>query len=639
MNKIQSFGAVFALFVWCYGANAAIFQANPGNYRSLLSNLQAGDILELEAGTYPDGLPISGRNGTAGNRIIIRGPASGNPAVLTGRACCNTIQIEDSSYIDISNLKIDGQSIAGIDGVNSRGITHHITLSDLLIVGHGFDQSDVGISTKGTAWNWIIRRCRIIAAGTGMYLGNSPGNFPFVAGLIENNLILDTIGYNIQIKQQNPRPTNIGLPTGVNRTIIRNNVFSKKNNASSGAASRPNLLVGHLPLSGDGQDDVYDIYGNFFYENPSESLFQGEGNIGLYGNLFVTSSGNAISIRPHKDVPREVLVFQNTVVASGTGIRITGGNSAFSQRAVGNAVFAATPVNAADQADNITDGYSAANNYLTAPFAAIGQLDLYPLAGTLNGQSLVTTSFTGYTDWELDFDGQTRDQTIRGAYGTDGQNPGWQLALDIKPANGSGSAPIVTLSASPASVTTGGNVTLSWSSPAADSCVASGDWSGNKAISGSESTGPLTQVSAYTLTCSNSFGSDFKTVTIQVNPVDPAPTIDFQANPDTVAYDGFTTLSWTASNATSCTASGDWSGNKNVIDSESVGPLQTNSSFTQTCTGAGGQSSRTLMVTVQDPPGPAPAPPPAAGSGGGGSGLSLLLLLLGVTGWAQTRPA
>ncbi len=57
---------------------------------------------------------------------------------------------------------------------------------------------------------------------------------------------------------------------------------------------RPNVLVGHFPLEGPGVDDDYAIYGNFFYQNRDEALFQGEGNVALYGNLFVNEYGDAI---------------------------------------------------------------------------------------------------------------------------------------------------------------------------------------------------------------------------------------------------------------------------------------------------------------------------------------------------------
>jgi hypothetical protein len=254
-----------------------------------------------------------------------------------------------------------------------------------------------------------------------------------VAGLIEYNVVLDTIGYNLEIKHQNPRPTGIGLPTGVNRTIIRHNVFSKANTPIGQVQeAQPNVLVGHLPLSGEGQDDTYEIYGNFFYENPTEALFQGEGNIGLYANLFVTSSGDAINIMPHNAVPRQVTVFQNTVIAAGSGISVSGGNPNFTQRIIANAVFADTPIQGPNKVANITAPYGSAHLYVNDPYGPIGELDLYPLPGMLTGTLIDTSALTGYTDWTRDFNASVRNQAFRGAYSGEGSNPGWQLALAMK---------------------------------------------------------------------------------------------------------------------------------------------------------------------------------------------------------------
>ena len=55
---------------------------------------------------------------------------------------------------------------------------------------------------------------------------------------------------------------------------------------------------------GRGAEDDYAIYGNFFYQNRNEALFQGEGNVALYGNLFVNDYGDAVRIQPHNDIPR-----------------------------------------------------------------------------------------------------------------------------------------------------------------------------------------------------------------------------------------------------------------------------------------------------------------------------------------------
>lgn len=224
----------------------------------------------------------------------------------------------------------------------------------------------VGISTKHPAWNWVIRRNTIVGAGTGLYLGNSDGTAEFVGGLIEHNLILDSIGYDAQIKHQSSRATALGISASA-ETIIRHNVFSKAQGYSTGADARPTLLVGHWPLTGAGSTDRYLIYGNLFYQNPSEALFQGEGNIALYANLFLNRDGPAIHIQPHNDRPRTVEVFWNTVVATTTGVQVTGGEAGYVQRVRLNAVFSGQPLSGGVQSDNVWDLFTAAGGYLVDP--------------------------------------------------------------------------------------------------------------------------------------------------------------------------------------------------------------------------------------------------------------------------------
>lgn len=80
--------------------------------------------------------------------------------------------------------------------------------------------------------------------------------------------------------------------------------------------------------------------------------------------------------------------------------------------------------------------------------------------------------------------------------------------------------PSAALSSSQTSIARGQKVTLTWSSQNADSCAASGDWSGDKAASGgSEEVGPLRKDSSYTLTCSGGGKTDAKTATVTAGPV------------------------------------------------------------------------------------------------------------------------
>jgi hypothetical protein len=412
--------------------HATNISANPTNYRTMLANLKPGDTLVLAKGTYLSGLTIRGKFGTSTSPITVLGPAD-KGAVFKANACCNTVQLENVAHVRIQNLTLDGAGTNGPFGVDARGSTHHVTIENLNIVKYGGNQQIVGISTKGPAWDWVIRGNRIVGAGTGMYLGQSNGTAPFVRGVIEYNTVLDTLGYNMQIKHQVARPTGIGLPTGDSRTIIRHNVWSKGSNSASGDMARPNVLVGHFPVSGMGSNDRYEIYGNFFFGNPTEALFQGEGNLVVHDNIFVNASGSAIHIQPHHDKPRAVTVYHNTVVASGEGILVYGGDSAYRQAISANSVFAGSTIFGPNQTYNVTGTYAAATNYFNAPHAPIGTLDLYPKQGKLAGMAISLTSFSAYQDGARDFNGKARVGAIRGAYEGEGANPGWKLALSRKP--------------------------------------------------------------------------------------------------------------------------------------------------------------------------------------------------------------
>jgi hypothetical protein len=386
----------------------------------------------------PPGLPIFNLSGTATAPITITGQASGPLPVLLGRDTHNTIRLSNASHIVIRRLEIDGRGRAGF-GVALQGPAHHITVEDCYFHGLDGDQQIVAISTTGQpTWNWVIRGNVIDGAGTGMYLGNSNGDSPFVNGLIERNLIRDTIGYNIQVKHQTVW-SNVpsGMPTGKTTTVIRHNVFSKSGNSSTGASARPNLLVGDCPPSGPGSSNGFAIYGNFFYQNATESLFQGEGNIAFYDNLMV-SPGTALRVQPQNGSVREVRVFHNTVVTGGSGISVSGGASGYTQQVLGNAVFSAsTPVSvsgtAASATGNATDTQAASPGYLVDPLAQIGTLNLYPKAGPLRGTAVDLAGLEVFPDWNRDFNGMLRDGVFRGAYASEGANPGWTLALTPKP--------------------------------------------------------------------------------------------------------------------------------------------------------------------------------------------------------------
>lgn len=91
-------------------------------------------------------------------------------------------------------------------------------------------------------------------------------------------------------------------------------------------------------------------------------------------------------------------------------------------------------------------------------------------------------------------------------------------------------------------------------------------------------------------------------------PPPAVPTVTLTANPTTVTAGQGTTLSWNSTSATSCTASGAWSGSQAISGSLTTGALSTNSTFTLTCTGSGGTTSASATVTVSQVA-PTPTPP------------------------------
>jgi len=158
------------------------------------------------------------------------------------------------------------------------------------------------------------------------------------------------------------------------------------------------------------------------------------------------------------------------------------------------------------------------------------------------------------------------------------------------------SAPWASLAANSSSLPYGGSTTLSWDSGNTSGCSASGDWSGSLATAGTRSTGALMADSTFTLTCSGTGGSVNETVNVTV--AAPLPTLSFTASPGAVNTNGSATLSWAGTDVTSCTASGDWSGNKAAAGAETINAIAADSQFTLTCSGTGGSVNKAINVTV-----------------------------------------
>ena len=331
MSKMRFTWAVLCVAIlavaWLPALRAETVQAGSKDYVVKVGQLKPGDTLVLEAGVYADLLRLVGLHGRPGEPITITGPEKPLEAVFVGMRGTNTLELADASWLVVKKLTFDGKNIAD-DAIKAndgqRRPVHHITLEDNTIRNHGNLQAFVGINAQAPCWDWVIRGNTILGAGTGIYLGTSDGVCPFVHGLIEYNLIQNPKGYCLQIKHQNARPDIEGMPTAPTATIIRYNIFAK--DAVVGEIGpRPNVLLDGFPDDGPGSRDRYHVYGNVFFSNPREALFQGTGRISFHDNVLVSSKLAAVSIQPHSGKnPRSIRIYHNTVLTDGEAIQVSG---------------------------------------------------------------------------------------------------------------------------------------------------------------------------------------------------------------------------------------------------------------------------------------------------------------------------
>jgi hypothetical protein len=158
--------------------------------------------------------------------------------------------------------------------------------------------------------------------------------------------------------------------------------------------------------------------------------------------------------------------------------------------------------------------------------------------------------------------------------------------------------PVISISASPTATTTGQVITLTWSvaNASGSSCTASGAWTGTVATSGTQTVTAGDAGSAnYTLTC----GSVSNTAVVTVATPPPSPTVSLTLAPANISTAQTTTLSWSSANATSCTASGAWSGSKATSGSVTITPSAAGSfTYNLACSGDGGTANASSALSV-----------------------------------------
>ena len=119
------------------------------------------------------------------------------------------------------------------------------------------------------------------------------------------------------------------------------------------------------------------------------------------------------------------------------------------------------------------------------------------------------------------------------------------------------------------------------------------------ATSGTKSTGALASNQTYNISCTGAGGTTQQSAIVVVKAAaTPAPTVSLNASPSSISSGSSATLTWSSTNATACTASGAWSGTVATSGTKSTGALSSSQTYNISCTGTGGTTQGSTIVTV-----------------------------------------
>jgi len=237
-----------------------------------------------------------------------------------------------------------------------------------------------------------------------------------------------------------------------------------------------------------------------------------------------------------------------------------------------------------------------------SPVAATSPPSAYTqFSATVTGNTNTAVTWTvreGSAGGTVSTTGKYKAPATAGIYhvvATSKANPAKSAAATITVGTVSTPAPVIaSFIATPASITTGGSATLSWSSTGATSLSISPSVG---SVTGTSVLVSPTVTTTYTLTATNATSSVTKTTKVTVTPpVQIVPAItSFTATPSLITAGGASTLSWSVTGATSLSISpaiGTVTGT-----SVTVSPAAT-TAYTLTASNATGSASLSTTVTV-----------------------------------------
>jgi hypothetical protein len=259
---------------------------------------QPGDEIRMAAGTYPDGIAVSGRTGSEGHPIVVTSQTGTRP-LLQGDAD-GGVTIEHSAYWVLDNLEVHNEDG---DGIRFRG-----------------------------CHSMVIRRCYVHDSRPGDYTNNvfichGEESDPPYAGnyLIEHNVISDEVHDTVD-ENQGPGESNINVAGqsyfGIHLDYQPGGFTTIRGNTIYGTVDgiHPTGDEGQSPVMGPDDPDVLDswhdqnldLYDNVIYDCKDDAI-ECDGHM-VNGRIFRNRLGkceNAISTAPF--YPGPLFVVRNFI--------------------------------------------------------------------------------------------------------------------------------------------------------------------------------------------------------------------------------------------------------------------------------------------------------------------------------------
>jgi hypothetical protein len=511
----------------------------------------------------------------------------GNPANATGNSAAQNLNIMVGLATNSRGTVVPGRIVVAVDGDGLAVSINAFATNSATLQGH---PGAAGAAAVGAAFYFQTPSCGTAPAVLEPYsaLGGAP-------------ILFDTAGVRLATPVVRQKPDFVG-PDGVNDTFLGFQLTSQQL-PPAGAAVYNALLS--TPIS-QCQNDA--SYPNFFGTSAATPHAAGIAALILQANNAATPTQIYSSLRSSAtpmSAPSPNFSSGYGFIRADAALVIPTLSLSVPSIALGSTATLTWSAASATSCTPSASGSGTSVNWSGA-LATSGSLVLTPTAAAMQTYTLTCTNSVGTS-----------------------ASSSAVLAVT------SGTAPATpTLTLGSASVEVGSSTTLAWSSAGATSCTASGAWSGALAASGSETVTPTyVGTQTYTLTCSN-LGGQTAAVSATLNataqPAKPAaPTLTLGSS--SIPADTTTTIAWTSSNATSCTAGGStnaiasgWTGVLAASGQNTVTPI-TLGTFTYTlyCTNAAGNSpTATVNLTVTA----------SKNTGGGGALDELTLAGLGVLG-------